>query len=120
MANESVATQVQSASAQEITEWCDDLQWDSDHPEMSMGLRNRLKNANRSVFALRGIVTMLVRDERGKVALRDAEPGEYAFQGLSNMDRETLSVAAIELARESERYLTEIRERDFEFMGLRP
>lgn len=100
--------------AEVSTEWWSDLEWDATMDRLPMGVANRLKVVDRSLRASQHLMRMLMDDA---IATDRAEAMEIPREGLSPFYRESLHVAAIELATRASETLDEIRSNEHGILG---
>lgn len=114
MASESVATCIdlvpdEAKPEKALTQWYDDVQWESLDGHLNPGVWRRLMTAKRSLYAANHIQAMLLADHFGKM---DKEDNDAEFEGLNGCDVEALRIAAIELGERAEQYLTQVQDDD--------
>lgn len=106
MAKQSVATSGDQSSKPAMKDFCTDVEWDS-LKGLHAGVTNRLKRADRAIFAASCIATMLDEDRRAK---DDAEHNAgVTYEGLAPVNVEALHLALIDLSELSGRMLEEVR-----------
>lgn len=110
----SPADAIQSDTTQ--SSWHPDACWDRLAKHLGVGITNRLKAAERAVFAMNRINEVLFADDCRKCRI-DATSYEQSV-GLSLVDIEGLRIAAIELGSMAEKRLEELRDNEYGCLGL--
>lgn len=100
--------------AEVSTEWWSDLEWDAAMDRLPMGVANRLKVVDRSLFACENLLRMLMEDAN---ATERAEAMEIQREGFSVFYRESLELAAIELAVRAGEALGAVRRNEHGCLG---